>query len=156
MVRLRGADPRTQQWNLEDFKEYFKNERGNLGNSKKFQGVIRAFDQVAGLRGQPVNQETAIKMVKANEKLKKACEAYVESRRGASGGYFLKRRCEDMCVYDLFQVLGEPPLINRCQREGYQCENFPQGGCGVCRELCRIQDILNQELQRTPLSDIFQ
>ena len=86
MVRLRGADPRTQQWNLEDFKEYFKNERGNLGNSKKFQEVIRAFDQFAGLRGQPVNQETAIKMVKANENLKKACEAYVESRRGARTG----------------------------------------------------------------------
>jgi len=79
----------------------------------------------------------------------------VESRRGASGGYFLKRRCEDMCVYDLFQVLGEPPLINRCQREGYTCENFPQGGCGICRELCRIQRTLDQELRRTPLSDIF-
>ena len=81
-----GKDPRAQQWNLEDFQEYFKNERGNLGNSKKFQEVIRAFDQFAGLRGQPVNQETAIKMVKANENLKKACEAYVESRRGARTG----------------------------------------------------------------------
>jgi len=81
-----GKDPRAQQWNLEDFQEYFKNERGNLGNSKKFQEVIRAFDQFAGLRGQPVNQETAIKMVKANENLKKACAAYVESRRGARTG----------------------------------------------------------------------
>ena len=50
-----GKDPRAAQWNLEDFQEYFKNERGNLGNSKKFQEVIRAFDQFAGLRGQPVN-----------------------------------------------------------------------------------------------------
>ena len=81
-----GKDPRAAQWNLEDFQEYFKNERGNLGNSKKFQEVIRAFDQFAGLRGQPVNQETAIKMVKANENLKKACAAYVESRRGARTG----------------------------------------------------------------------
>lgn len=44
-----GTDPRTQQWNLEDFREYFKKERGNLGNSKKFQEVIRAFDRFAGL-----------------------------------------------------------------------------------------------------------
>lgn len=80
----------------------------------------------------------------------------VESRRGVSGGYFLKRPCEELRIYDLFQAIGEPPLINRCQREGYSCENFPKGGCTICRELCRIQGVLNQELQRTPLSDIFQ
>lgn len=79
----------------------------------------------------------------------------VESRRGVSGGYFLKRRCEEMTLYDVFLAVGEPPLINRCQREGYQCENFPSGGCGICKELCRIQGSLDRELQRTPLSDIF-
>lgn len=80
----------------------------------------------------------------------------VESRRGVSGGYFLKRRCEEMTIYDVFQAIGDPPLINRCQREGYRCENFPQGGCGICKELCRIQGALDQELRRMPLSDIFQ
>lgn len=80
----------------------------------------------------------------------------VESRRGVSGGYVLKRRCEDMTIYDVFQAMGVPPLINRCQEEGYQCENFPKGGCAICRELCRIQSTLNQELQRTPLSIVFQ
>lgn len=80
----------------------------------------------------------------------------VESRRGVSGGYFLKRHCEEMTIYDVFQAIGDPPLINRCQREGYRCENFPQGGCGICKELCRIQGALDQELRRMPLSDIFQ
>lgn len=79
----------------------------------------------------------------------------VESRRGVSGGYFLRRSCEDLSIYDVFQAIGEPPLLNRCQREGYACENFPKGGCGVCRELGRIQKALDRELQRTPLSDIF-
>lgn len=79
----------------------------------------------------------------------------VESRRGVSGGYFLKQSCEDLNIYDVFQAIGEPPLLNRCQREGYECENFPQGGCGVCRELGRIQRTLDRELRRMPLSDIF-
>ena len=79
----------------------------------------------------------------------------VESRRGVSGGYFLKRPCEELTIYDVFQSIGELPLLNRCQREGYSCENFPKGGCGVCRELNRIQEALDQELRRMPLSDIF-
>ena len=79
----------------------------------------------------------------------------VESRRGASGGYFLKRRCEDMCVYDLFQVLGEPPLINRCQREGYTCENFPRAAAESAGSSAVSSGPWTQELRRTPLSDIF-
>lgn len=79
----------------------------------------------------------------------------VESRRGVSGGYFLKRSCEDLKIYDVFQAIGEPPLLNRCQREDYECENFPQGGCGVCRELDRIQETLERELRRIPLSNMF-
>ena len=79
----------------------------------------------------------------------------VESRRGPSGGYLTERPCEELSIYDVFQSIGEPPLLNRCQREGYQCENFPSGGCGVCRELSRIQEALDRELQRMPLSDIF-
>lgn len=79
----------------------------------------------------------------------------VESRRGVSGGYFLKRPCGELTLYDIFLAIGEPPLINRCQREGYQCENFPSGGCGICKELYRIQASLDRELQRTPLRDIF-
>ncbi len=46
-----GKDPRGQQWSLEDFGEYFRNERGNIGNSKKFQEVIRAFDEFPACGG---------------------------------------------------------------------------------------------------------
>lgn len=79
----------------------------------------------------------------------------VESRRGVSGGYFLKRDCDDLKIYDVFQAIGEPPLLNRCQRKDYECENFPYGGCGVCRELDRIQETLDRELRRVPLSNMF-
>lgn len=80
----------------------------------------------------------------------------VESRRGVSGGYTLKRPCAEMKIYDVLLAIGDPPLINRCQREGYLCENFQAGGCGICRELCRVQAVLDQELQRTPLNELFQ
>ena len=79
----------------------------------------------------------------------------VESRRGAGGGYRLRRPPEGLTLYDLFEVLKKPPLLNRCQEAGYRCENHPDGDCGTCRELNRIQAILDAELKRTSLGDIF-
>ena len=80
----------------------------------------------------------------------------VASRRGPSGGYLLQRPCGELYLLDLFRALGESPLVNRCQRPGYRCENYPQGGCGLCRELTRVQEALDEELRRVPLSVIFQ
>lgn len=79
----------------------------------------------------------------------------VESRRGAAGGYRLRRSPEELTLYDLFRVFGREPLLNRCQAADYRCENHPDGDCGTCRELCRIQEILDAELRRTPLKALF-
>ena len=79
----------------------------------------------------------------------------VEGRRGAAGGYRLRRPPEELTLYDLFRVFDKEPLLNRCQAADYRCENDPEGTCGACRELCRIQAILDAELRRTPLSEMF-
>lgn len=78
------------------------------------------------------------------------------SRRGNCGGYRLMIPCEELYLGDLFQVLEESPLVNRCQLPGYCCESRPEGDCGLCRELSRIQSVLDAELRKTPLSAIFQ
>ena len=118
--------------------------------------ILRALHREGQLSAAAVAQQEHMQKAITLKLLNRLLAAgIVESRRGVSGGYFLKRRCEDLSIYDVFQSIGDPPLLNRCQREGYQCENFPQGGCGVCRELCRIQKALDRELQRMPLSDIF-
>ena len=118
--------------------------------------ILRALHREGQLSAAAVarqeNMQKAITLKLLNRLL---AAGIVESRRGVSGGYFLKRPCEELSIYDVFRSIGEPPLLNRCQREGYQCENFPRGGCGVCRELSRIQESLDRELQRMPLSDIF-
>lgn len=79
----------------------------------------------------------------------------VESRRGVSGGYFLRRSCGDLTLYDLLCATGEPLLLNRCQQTDYQCENLAREDCGICRELDRVQAVLNHELRRIPLSEIL-
>ena len=79
----------------------------------------------------------------------------VESRRGVNGGYLLTRSCDELTLLDLFCAAGEPPLLNRCQNPDYRCENHPDRGCGLCREFCRIQTVLEAELSRTPLNAVF-
>ncbi len=79
----------------------------------------------------------------------------VESSRGAGGGYQLAQPCTGFTLYDIFSAMGNPILINRCQAAGYSCENLPPGSCGICREFSRVQTVLDAELQRTPLGDIF-
>lgn len=79
----------------------------------------------------------------------------VSSRRGSSGGYLLERPCEELYLEDVLQALKEPLFVNRCQRPGYRCETHREDGCGICRELFRIQAVLDEELRRTPLSDMF-
>ena len=119
--------------------------------------ILRALHRKGQLSAAAVAREEHMQKAITQKLLNRLLAAgIVESRRGVSGGYFLKRSCADMTLYDIFQIMGDPPLINRCQREDYTCENFPSGGCGICRELCRVQDALNQELRRTPLCDMFQ
>ena len=79
----------------------------------------------------------------------------VDSRRGSSGGYLLLRSCGELYLLDVVRALGEPLYVNRCQQPGYQCENRTPDGCGLRRELSRIQQVLDAELSRTPLSVIF-
>lgn len=118
--------------------------------------ILRALHQEGQLSAAAVARQEHMQKAITLKLLNRLLAAGImESRRGVSGGYFLKRRCEDLSIYDVFQSIGEPPLLNRCQREGYECENFPKGGCGVCRELSRIQETLDRELRRMPLSDIF-
>lgn len=118
--------------------------------------ILRALHREGQLSAAAVAQQEHMQKAITLKLLNRLLTAgIVESRRGVSGGYVLKRSCEDLSIYDVFQAIGEPPLMNRCLREGYECENFPRGGCGVCRELSRIQKALDRELRRTPLSEVF-
>ncbi len=119
--------------------------------------VVRALDSLDGLataagvaEREQMPQAVTLKILK-----RLTTAGIVESRRGPAGGYRLRRSPEALTLYDLFRVFGREPLLNRCQAADYRCENYPDGDCGTCRELCRIQEILDAELRRTPLSRLF-
>lgn len=118
--------------------------------------ILRALHREEQLSAAEIAQRESIPKAITVKILKKLHTAgVVSSRRGSSGGYLLERSCEELYLWDLFQALGETVLVNRCQRSGYQCEARPEDGCGICRELTRIQAVLDGELRQTPLSAIF-
>ncbi len=119
--------------------------------------ILRALHQGGQLSAAAIAQQEHMPKAVTLKILKHLHAAgLVASRRGSSGGYLLDRPCETLYLADLFQALEEDLYVNRCQQPGYRCENRPQGECGLCRELSRIQGVLDGELRKTPLSVIFQ
>lgn len=119
--------------------------------------ILRALDQNGHLSAAAIAQKEHMPRSITLKILKQLHAAgLVTSRRGSSGGYLIQRPCDKLYLGDLFQALGEPIFVNRCQRPGYQCENRRPQNCGLCRELSRIQEVLDRELRKTPLSAMFQ
>ena len=118
--------------------------------------VLRALHQNGPLSAAAIAQKENLPKSIALKILKQLRTAgLTDSRSGNRGGYRLSVPCEELYLGDLFQALEESPLVNRCQRSGYQCEARPEDGCGICRELTRIQAVLDGELRQTPLSAMF-
>ena len=118
--------------------------------------ILRALDQEAQLSAVAIAQREHIPKAITLKILKRLHAAgLVSSRRGPSGGYLLERSCEELRLWDLFHALGEDLYLNRCQQPGYRCENRPEGDCGLCKELSRVQAVLDEELKRTPLRAMF-
>ena len=119
--------------------------------------ILRALEQEEQLSAAAIAQRENMPKAVTLKVLKQLRAAgLVSSRRGSSGGYVLQRPCEGSYLYDIFSAFGEPIFINRCQQPGYQCENLPVEDCNLNQELCRIQQMLDRELQRTSLSVLFQ
>lgn len=87
-------------------------------------------------------------------KLSKA--GIVESRRGVDGGYILTYPVNELYLYDLFKALDAELLLTECLEPDYNCTNNRDGTCYVHRELCRIQQVIESEMKRKPLSELFQ
>lgn len=118
--------------------------------------IVRALTQKGQLSASAVAQREGMHQAVTYKVLKQLARAgIVESRRGADGGYFLKHPASELTLYDLFHALGECMLLTQCLEPGHCCENNAQDGCTVHREFARIQQVLEQELKRTPLSTLL-
>lgn len=79
----------------------------------------------------------------------------LESRRGPDGGYLLRRPCAELTLYDLFCAIDAEPTFTECLAPGYECPNNTAGACRVHREFGRVQRLVETELKRHTLAEIF-
>ena len=97
--------------------------------------ILRALHQNGPLAAAEIAQKENMPKAITLKLLKRLRAAgLTDSRRGNCGGYQLSISCEELYLGDLFQVLEESPLVNRCQGPGYRCENAPEIGRASCRE----------------------
>ena len=89
----------------------------------------------------PITYKTLDRMARAG---------LVTSRRGVEGGYMLVESREPLTLYDVFRIMGADLLVNCCLEEEYHCEAWEGDTkrCGLHRECCRIQKLLETELKR--------
>lgn len=118
--------------------------------------IVRALYRNGQLSAAQIAKKEQMQKAITYKVLKKLAKAkIVESRRGIDGGYRLCKPCNEFRFYDLFLAVKEDLLLTECLKTGYLCENNENGHCGAHREFCRIQQILETELKRTPLNKLL-
>lgn len=80
----------------------------------------------------------------------------VESVRGNSGGYKLTRDLSEITLYDVFRIMNPDTVLNDCLHPDVNCPlDSEETPCGYHKELCRIQNVLFDELRRKSLAEIL-
>ena len=74
--KKKAQDLRARVWEFEEFENFFSDEMKKSGNSSLFKNVSEAFQEFAALRAEPINLESAKKVVSANDKMMEACRSY--------------------------------------------------------------------------------
>ncbi|MBP2025944.1 RrF2 family transcriptional regulator [Peptoniphilus stercorisuis] len=71
-----------------------------------------------------------------------------EAKRGATGGYKLKRKKEDITLYDIIVAVDGPIVVNRClyMDEPY-CNRNEDGNFGHCKFHNKLSSIQNSVIE---------
>lgn len=92
---------------------------------------------------------------KLTRKLEKA--GCIQSHRGSSGGYSLKRRLDEVTLFDICTAVDKDLFVNSCTGpEGDCSRNTGEHPCMVHQEMCRLQAVLTKELRARSLREILE
>jgi len=80
----------------------------------------------------------------------------LESRRGAQGGYVLKREPEAISIYAIIQAAeGKKPVVFDCLSYADTCPNGAVGSCSISPFLARFQYKIDNYLKNITLKEMY-
>lgn len=79
----------------------------------------------------------------------------LDIKRGAHGGYSIKKDCADMTLYDVICAFENTFLVIECMKKHYDCDRNKGMGCCIHREFGRIQGMLRNEFKRNDLKALL-
>ncbi|MDR0886532.1 MAG: Rrf2 family transcriptional regulator, partial [Clostridiales Family XIII bacterium] len=124
--------------------------------SRETDYAIRIFRELSKTTKSSVTQICEIEDVpkpfayKILKKLQK--QGYVNIHRGKEGGCELIANLDDISLFDLLDALDSTEYVNACLKPNHECEKSDT--CIVHKNLCVIQNSVNEKLKETPLSTL--
>ena len=79
----------------------------------------------------------------------------LDIKRGARGGYSIKKDCSELTLYDVICAFENTFLVIECMRKHHDCSRNKGLGCCIHKELGRIQGRLRNEFMRNNLNVLF-
>ena len=90
--------------------------------------------------------------------LRKLCLAgIVDSKKGAQGGYFLKRSPSEISIGEVVETIEGPIHVSNCSRDDYVCpRSVAEEECRFHHYFCELNDRIRKELYGKTLSSLFE
>ena len=76
-------------------------------------------------------------------------------KRGAHGGYSIKKDCGEMTLYDVISAFENTFLVIECMKKQHDCSRNKGLDCCIHREFGRIQGMLRNEFMKSNLKMLF-
>lgn len=80
---------------------------------------------------------------------------FVESRRGAEGGYVLKKKASDIILGEVIEALEDTMCLNRCLEQDAFCSRNMQDTCSLRKYYQRVQKSLDRAFHMVTIQDIL-
>jgi len=87
---------------------------------------------------------------------KKLCNDNIISiTNGVQGGFLLKKRAEDISLFDIINIFEPTTKLNRCLEEDKYCSRFATKDCPVRKVYCNMQQRFENDLKNTSIKELL-
>ncbi|MBQ2911920.1 MAG: Rrf2 family transcriptional regulator [Clostridia bacterium] len=101
-----------------------------------------------------ISEKTGVSLRFSLKILAKLSEAgFVDSKKGAQGGYFLKKNADEISLRDIIENIDGPIAISHCMTEDFCCTRVDdKSTCSFRKVFCTVSSKIREELGGLKLS----